>query len=104
MGVNGSESRSQRAVSVAGRLKRLRPRALAAPRAAAQQRDLQQQELVEREPAPAALLVAEVRGVERRRSGPGSRSSARMRAGSGSSTSRIVRAVLVHERGDLHAT
>jgi len=65
VGVNGSESRSQRGQLARG-VERGGARALAAPRPPAQERDLQQQELVERQPAAAALLVAEVRGVERR--------------------------------------
>ena len=48
-----------------GRLQRGRAGGLAPQRAAAQQRDLEQQELVEREPPTARLLVAEVGGVER---------------------------------------
>jgi hypothetical protein len=50
----------------ARRLERRGPRRLAAQRAPAQERELEQQQLVEREPAATALLVAEVRGVERR--------------------------------------
>ena len=45
---------------------RLRPGRVAPQRAAAEQRDLQQQQLVERQPHAPALLVAEVRGGERR--------------------------------------
>ena len=65
VGVNGSESASQRRRQLAGRLERLGAGALAAAGAAAQQRDLEQQQLLEREPAAAALVVAEVGGVER---------------------------------------
>ena len=67
MGVNGSESSSQRAVSARGRLERRGARALAPAGATPHQRDLQKQQLVVGEPAAAALVVAEVRGVERRR-------------------------------------
>ena len=57
----GQPARGQRARRVQGR----GARGLAAARAAAEERDLQQQELVERQPPAAALLVAEVGGVER---------------------------------------
>ena len=102
VGVNGSESRSQRAVSSPGALNALRPRALAAARAAAQERDLQQQELVEREPSPAALLVAEVRGVHGR---PAVRQALQRPDPGGQRLEHVahLRALLVHERGDLHA-
>jgi hypothetical protein len=50
---------------LAGRLERPGARALAPPRAAAQQRDLEQQQLLERQPPAPALVVAEVGGVER---------------------------------------
>ena len=50
VGVNGSDSASQRAVSVGGVRERLGARRLAPPRAPAQQRELEQQQLLEGEP------------------------------------------------------
>ncbi len=52
---------------LAGRLERRRPRALAAAGPPSQERDLEQQQLVIGQPPAAALVVAEVRGVERGR-------------------------------------
>jgi hypothetical protein len=51
---------------LARRLERLGARALAAAGAAAQERDLEQHQLLEGQPAATALVVAEVGGVERR--------------------------------------
>ena len=84
----------------AGRVERLGAGGLAAPGAAAQQHDLQQQQLLEREPHARGLLVAEVRGAERRRP---------VRPAAGGAQARRQRlddvrergAVLAHERGDL---
>ena len=101
VGVNGSESRSQRAVSSPGGASAWARARLAAQRAAAQQRDLEQQQLVEREPAAAGLLVAEVRGVERR----GAVRQPLEHAQSRRQRLELVAdlgPVLVHERGDLH--
>ena len=87
---------------LAGGAQRLRPGALTAARPPAQERDLQQQELVEGQPSPAALLVTEVRGVDGR---PAVR-QAFERPDAGRQRLEHVahlRALLVHERGDLHA-
>ena len=104
--VAGGRERERVAQPAGGELargaQRLRPRALAAARAAAQERDLQQQELVEREPSPAALLVAEVRGVHGR---PAVRQALQRPDAGGQRLEHVahLRALLVHERGDLHA-
>ena len=101
VGVNGSESRSQRSVSSPGGAKRRRLRALAPLGPAAQQRELEHEQLVEREPAAAALLVAEVRGGQRGGpvgqplAGPQPRRAAARRM------SRISLAALVDHRRDL---
>ena len=68
----GGRLERQRVLQPAGgqlarRLERRRPRALAAAGSPAQQRDLEQQQLVVGQPPAAALVVAEVRGVERGR-------------------------------------
>ena len=100
VGVNGSDVSSQRAVSDGAS-------ASASARADSRRRarrrssvELHEQQLLEREPQPARLLPAEVRGAERRRAvGPAAGGAQPRRQGLDDVGQRA--AVLAHQGGDL---